>query len=613
MDERAQIRENIINNNLPDDFFYMNSDTVPEGLYLLNEALEEIKNACSFQEGHLSALGGIQGFYGLIGVGNLAEDNVLYDLEIPEYNDKGINTENYTTDIIKTTEDVKQNITELFNEIQSVYDIITEYSLKEDLVERLKNIYPDSNYDFSSLTDEQLKEMTIDEILDAYNVDKSKLEAFKNGFGNTPIDSVTGKQVARKIFGEEYENMSEGEQEQFVMDLIFMITAAEKTRTELYSQEKIEERIQKNIDTVQNLKILDGNFADTKVETSLNAPKEETPITPEETEEDDDNPIKEKDNDENNSNKVIENSNNSTNTNEESDSKKTETSNDNSEQTTVQYRKDTSTGDSEQHVITISSEPETGTTTGTTTKNTTPEEPTQTNNEATNNELNDTINNQKTEIEELKKQITDNEAKAAAEKEQLNKQIEELKTSVNNSNNNSNDTTPSNSDNDKEIEYVYVNGGDNGTPNVTPTNPSNPTVPENPTTPEVKIPDSGETAPKPDTYTLVSSINSIGNPVGTKKIIPGTPITTTVTKDANMAIPTATALSAAAAAGIGATAFMNSRKADNDEENNKFFDYEDYSEGTKNDNYDEDNYDMEFDDGSEIVNKEKIIDSLENN
>ncbi len=126
---KEELKQAYIHGNLSKGVVHCDKTSVQAGLEKLTELIATAESANDNSNRAISNLQGLTGFYGVVKNNCLAEDNLLYDLDIPSYN--GSNTEDIVEDFKKDTEELKTLLTSLKADIEATVAAIDVYNNRD--------------------------------------------------------------------------------------------------------------------------------------------------------------------------------------------------------------------------------------------------------------------------------------------------------------------------------------------------------------------------------------------------------------------------------------------------------------------------------------------------
>ncbi len=126
---KEELKQAYIHGNLSKGVVHCDKESVSAGLEKLTELISLAEKADENSNQAINNLQNLNGFYGVVKNNCLAEDNLLYDLDIPSYG--GSNTEEIVNDFKKDTEELKQLMTSLKKDIEATVSAIDVYNNRD--------------------------------------------------------------------------------------------------------------------------------------------------------------------------------------------------------------------------------------------------------------------------------------------------------------------------------------------------------------------------------------------------------------------------------------------------------------------------------------------------
>ena len=126
---KEELKQAYIHGNLSKGVVHCDKTSVSAGLEKLQELIALSEKADENSTSAINNLHNLTGFYGVVKNNCLAEDNLLYDLDIPSYG--GSNTEDIVDDFKKDTEELKTLLTSLKKDIEATVSAIDVYNNRD--------------------------------------------------------------------------------------------------------------------------------------------------------------------------------------------------------------------------------------------------------------------------------------------------------------------------------------------------------------------------------------------------------------------------------------------------------------------------------------------------
>ena len=121
---KDEFKKGYINHTLDKTTMFCGAN-VDEGIETLGNLLTSVESIDDENETYISDFKNIPRFYGFVQNNCLSEDNLFYDLNIPSYN--GENTEYIVDDFLEYTEELRDSLKKLKEDIEKTVDAIKKY------------------------------------------------------------------------------------------------------------------------------------------------------------------------------------------------------------------------------------------------------------------------------------------------------------------------------------------------------------------------------------------------------------------------------------------------------------------------------------------------------
>lgn len=573
---------------LGDNFLFMEPENVKTSINELDELITKLGRYSEDQKGIFNDFEGITGFRGYNKI-NRKEDNLFYDLDI-----SNSEKSEQMPEMLKEYPDIIKEELEIFKEkLEAIYESIEYYNSRkvypEEIENKIKALDVNGEMTDLHLTLDELTTEELEKIFEKLNVNYDNLKKIK-GHLNGESDDADVRKAIELICKEDLDKLNDEQKAAYIAAATYFIKEYDADKYE-YSSAKSDSMAEKlNLIEPKDPQLYDNeeNNYDPVIIEDNNTGNTTNPT------------------EENNNNESSEQKNSSNNSSNSSDTVITTGASggnvSTSSQPSVSYRK---TSPSSSYVGTSSTSVPDKVITVSEAKT----QSTQTNNSTSNNSNNSTdttkSNTQSTETtsktENTKSNSSNEESTNTTDSTKSNSSNTESTNTTVNTPTSENTTTQEtqSKEPEKQVEYVQLAGNSSNESSVNASNPAEVEPTQVADKPNIEIVEDNDTSPKVDSYTLVSSINSVRTPNGNKVVIPGEKIKQTITSKPNMTVPAATGISAAAAVGLGTAAFMKRKDNNqNDEDENKFFDYQEYEQDDPNE---------------DILTKDELLQSLNEN
>lgn len=126
---KEELKQAYIHGNLSKGVVHCDKTSVQAGLDKLQELITLSESVHDNSNTAINNLQNLNGFYGVVRNNCLAEDNLLYDLDIPSYG--GTNTEEIVNDFKKDTEELKTLLASLKKDIEATVAAIDVYNNRD--------------------------------------------------------------------------------------------------------------------------------------------------------------------------------------------------------------------------------------------------------------------------------------------------------------------------------------------------------------------------------------------------------------------------------------------------------------------------------------------------